>query len=51
VNEVVRDAAAAGEMVLQCKLERGRLRREEVLLREKVRMAFCVCGKYIHVSV
>lgn len=37
VSEVVRDAARLNELVAQLRLERGKLQREEVLLREKVR--------------
>ncbi len=36
VSEVVRDAARLHEQLLQLRLERGKLQREEVLLREKV---------------
>jgi len=36
VGEVVRDAARLHEQMLQMRIERGRLQREELLVREKV---------------
>lgn len=36
-SEIMRDAARLNEQLLQLRLERGKLQREEVLLREKVR--------------
>ena len=35
-SEVVREAARLNEVLVQLRLERGKLMREEVLLREKV---------------
>ena len=36
-SEVVREAARLNEVLVQLRLERGKLQREEVLMREKVR--------------
>ncbi|KAF5829905.1 hypothetical protein DUNSADRAFT_15328, partial [Dunaliella salina] len=39
VSEVVRDAARLHEQIMQSRIERGRLQREEVLMRERVNYA------------
>eukprot|EP00983_Pelagomonas_calceolata_P130438 1161685-Pelagomonas_calceolata.AAC.7 len=39
VGEVVRDAARLHEQLMQSRIERGRLQREEVLMRERVNYA------------
>jgi Arc/MetJ-type ribon-helix-helix transcriptional regulator len=41
VSEVVRDAARLHEQLMGLKLTRGKLEREEVLLREKVGASSC----------